>query len=75
MNAALKNQQIKKSQQRMVTTVTSVDGKPLEEVVPGLKNSFDSFSDAFNKIMKETGRRVNELKTKRVHAATYAIRG
>jgi hypothetical protein len=74
MTLAQKKIQIAKSQRKMITTVTSVDGKTLEQVAPGLKNEFENYSEAFKALEKVLKKRPNLVFTKRVHAAAYAVR-
>lgn len=74
MTSANRNIRIKKSQSKEYTFVTTVDGKPLSEVAPALKNEFENYSDAFKQVQKATRKRPNFLMTTRMTRAAYALR-
>jgi methionine synthase II (cobalamin-independent) len=74
MTLAQKNIQIKKSQHRMVTMVTSVEGKSLKEVAPGLINKFKDNVDAIKQIQGAIQRVPANVKTERISLATWQIR-
>lgn len=60
---------------QMVTVVRSVNGKPLKEVCPGLRNEFRTYEDAFHTISRLCKERVQELKTSRKSVGEASVMG